>query len=43
MRTLHKDMCTSMIISRTKVVEKIKTHILLSKNFFFSKVVPFIR
>ena len=35
MRTLHKDMCTSVIISRSKVVEKIKTHILLSIIFFF--------
>ena len=41
MRTLHKDMCTSMIISRTKVVEKIKTHILLSK-FFFRKSCPLL-
>jgi CDP-diglyceride synthetase len=28
---------------QTKVVEEIKTHILLSVTFFFSKIVPFIR
>jgi len=28
---------------QTNVVEKIKTHILCSKTFFFSKIVPFMR
>jgi hypothetical protein len=41
MPTLHKDMFTSMKISRTKVVEKIKTHILLS-IFFFRKSCPLL-
>jgi len=28
---------------QTKVVEKIKTHILCSITFFFPKIVPFMR
>ena len=36
MRTLHKNTCTSMIISQTNVVEKIKTRILLSIIFFWN-------
>ena len=51
--TLHEEKYTFLIIScyfflelevfQTKVVEKIKTHILGSITFFFSKIVPFMR
>ena len=49
--TLHGNVCTLMAISRlflvrminvwTKVVEKIKTHLLCSITFFFQKSIPF--